>query len=223
MKSTPGSARATPLHGQVKLVPSIRNWFSLVPEPNADTVVAVPLARRRRRDARGGPDEVEHARPSRRDRFEILGAEAGSEPRVSCFDARARSLDRDRFREAAQRQNGRSLDGGACADADVLFAIGRESRSSMSSTYGPGGRAGKRSWPFSFVVCVAGPPISAGEPTRTTAPERTPPCSSLTVPMREPVRPCATAARGRNNATPARSTKQHRVREGVRPRHSVSM
>ena len=43
MKSTPGSARATPLHGQVKFVPSIRNWFSLVPEPNADTVVAVPL------------------------------------------------------------------------------------------------------------------------------------------------------------------------------------
>ena len=43
MKSMPGSARATPLHGQVKLVPSKRNWFSLVPEPNADTVVTVPL------------------------------------------------------------------------------------------------------------------------------------------------------------------------------------
>src|SRR3954454_10651499 len=43
MKSTPGSARATPLHGQVKFVPSMRNWFSLVPEPNADTVVAVAL------------------------------------------------------------------------------------------------------------------------------------------------------------------------------------
>src|SRR5436190_22870221 len=43
MKSTPGSNRATPLHGQVVLVPSIRNWFSLVPEPNAEVVVAVPL------------------------------------------------------------------------------------------------------------------------------------------------------------------------------------
>src|SRR4029434_7919461 len=42
MKSTPASARATPLHGQVKLVPSIRNWFSLVPEPKDDTVVVVP-------------------------------------------------------------------------------------------------------------------------------------------------------------------------------------
>ena len=40
----------------------------------------------------------------------------------------------------------------------------------MSSTYGPGGSAGKRSCPFSFVVSVAGPPISAGELTRTTAP-----------------------------------------------------
>ena len=49
MKSTPGSARATPLHGQVKFVPSMRNWFSLTPEPSADTLVAdtvvvVPLA-----------------------------------------------------------------------------------------------------------------------------------------------------------------------------------
>src|SRR5687767_2145875 len=43
MKSTPGSARATPLQGQVKFVPSIRNWFSFTPEPNAETVVAVPL------------------------------------------------------------------------------------------------------------------------------------------------------------------------------------
>src|SRR5216683_2872780 len=43
MKSTPGSDRAIPLHGQVKFVPSMRNWFSLVPEPNTDTVVVVPL------------------------------------------------------------------------------------------------------------------------------------------------------------------------------------
>src|SRR5688572_12218148 len=43
MKSTPGSDRATPLHGHVKLVPSNRNWFSFVPEPNADTVAVVPL------------------------------------------------------------------------------------------------------------------------------------------------------------------------------------
>ena len=43
MKSMPGSDRAIPLHGQVMFVPSMRNWFSLVPEPNAETVVVVPL------------------------------------------------------------------------------------------------------------------------------------------------------------------------------------
>src|SRR4029450_10155993 len=44
MKSTPGSARETPWHGQVKLVPSMRKAFSLTPEPNADTVKVAPLA-----------------------------------------------------------------------------------------------------------------------------------------------------------------------------------
>src|SRR5712671_6629850 len=43
MKSMPGSDRATPLQGQVKFVPSIRNWFSFVPDPNAEMVVTVPL------------------------------------------------------------------------------------------------------------------------------------------------------------------------------------
>src|SRR4051812_48715090 len=43
MTSTLGSARDTPAHGQVKLVPSIRNRFSLPPEPNAETVFTVPL------------------------------------------------------------------------------------------------------------------------------------------------------------------------------------
>ena len=31
------------LHGRVKFVPSKGNWFSLVPEPNAETVGTVPL------------------------------------------------------------------------------------------------------------------------------------------------------------------------------------
>ena len=43
MTSTLGSARETPAHGHVKLVPSIRNRFSLTPEPKADTVLTVPL------------------------------------------------------------------------------------------------------------------------------------------------------------------------------------
>ena len=65
--------------------------------------------------------------PSRRDRSEVLGAEASPESGVSRFDARARSLDHDRFRDARQLQDRRSLDGGAGPDADVLFVIGRES------------------------------------------------------------------------------------------------
>ncbi len=43
MTSTLGSARETPEHGHVKLVPSIRNRFSLTPEPKAVTVLTVPL------------------------------------------------------------------------------------------------------------------------------------------------------------------------------------
>jgi hypothetical protein len=43
MKSTPGSDRASPLHGQVKFVPSIKNVFSLLPEPNAETLLVDTL------------------------------------------------------------------------------------------------------------------------------------------------------------------------------------
>ena len=50
----------------------------------------------------------------------------------------------------------------------------------MSSAYDPGGSAWKRSRPVSGVVNVTGPPINAGELTRTTAPTRTPPWVSLT-------------------------------------------
>src|SRR6266542_761502 len=43
MMSTLGSARDTPAQGQVKFVPSMRNRFSLPPEPKAATVFTVPL------------------------------------------------------------------------------------------------------------------------------------------------------------------------------------
>ena len=172
MKSTPGSDRATPLHGHVKFVPSMRNWFSLVPEPNADTLLVGAAARRGRRDAGGGPDEVEHAGPSRRDRLEVLGAEARLESAVSRFDARARSLDDDRFGDACQLQDRRSLDGGAGADADVLFVIGRESLELDVEHVRSGRQSREAQLPFLVrVSSVAGPPISAGELTRTTAPE----------------------------------------------------
>ena len=43
MKSTPGSDLASPLQGQVKFVPSMRNAFSLVPEPNTETLLLATL------------------------------------------------------------------------------------------------------------------------------------------------------------------------------------
>src|SRR5438046_6294130 len=82
----------------------------------------------------------------------------------------------------------------------------------MSSAYVPGGRTGNRSCPLSFVVIVAGPPINAGEVTRTTAPGRTAPCSSLTVPTSAPVRTWASVGSGANRNAAARSTaKQGRI------------
>src|SRR6185369_12241187 len=87
----------------------------------------------------------------------------------------------------------------------------------MSSAYAPEGIAGNRSCPVSFVVRLDGPPISAGEVTRTTAPEMTLPCASLTVPMRAPVRPCAAVTRG--DTTHAAAHNSNRVsRDGVTDR-----
>ena len=50
-------------------------------------------ARRGGRDARGGPDEVEHAESPHRDQLEIVGAEAGLETAASRFETRAGALD----------------------------------------------------------------------------------------------------------------------------------
>ena len=64
MKSMPGSDRATPLHGQVKFVPSKRNRFSLVPEPNADTVVVDAVLVRAFGGGEGtGPSPVDRSKP----------------------------------------------------------------------------------------------------------------------------------------------------------------
>ena len=76
--------------------------------------------------------------------------------------------------------------------------------------YVPGGRTGNRNCPLSLVVTVAGPPISAGEVTRTEAPGSTPPCSSVTVPRRAPVKLCAAAKRGETLAATI-STRNRRA------------
>ena len=115
-----------PLHGQVKFVPSIRNWFSLVPEPNAETVVTVPL------DGEVGETPgaalIESNMLDRR--VGIDGRSSGPKrvlnplSRASMREP-APSTD-ERFRGPRQLQDSRSLDGGACPDADVLFVRGCE-------------------------------------------------------------------------------------------------
>src|SRR6476646_553577 len=80
----------------------------------------------------------------------------------------------------------------------------------MSSTYVPGGSSGNLSCPLSLVVVDAGQQLRSGEGARTLAPGSTAPCSSLSVPTRAPVRPCACAIPG-NSAHPThRSTSDQR-------------
>ena len=171
-------------------------------------------SRRGGRDAGGGPDEVEHARPSRRDRFEVLGAEASPESAASCFDARARSLDHDRFREACQLQDSRSLDGGACPDADVLFVVGRKSLHLDVEHVRSRRQSGEAQLPF----LVRGQRRRAANQRRRadangTGTGRTPPCASLTVPMRAPVNPCAAVTRG--HTTHAAAHNRNRLRRNL--------
>jgi hypothetical protein len=59
-----------------------------------------------------------------------------------------------------------------------LSAGARPPRRDHSQVLDPGGSDGKRSCPFWFVVNVIGPPISADELTRTTAPGGTPRCAA---------------------------------------------
>src|SRR5262249_18726729 len=79
----------------------------------------------------------------------------------------------------------------------------------MSSAYEPGGRTGNRSCPLSFVVIVAGPPINAGEATRTNAPGTTAACSSLTVPTSAPVKTWASVGTDASTHAAVRSTGKH--------------
>src|SRR3970040_2680841 len=55
------------------------------------------------------------------------------------------------------------------------------------SAYAPGAEFGNRNCPFSFVTWVEGPLGRAGELIVIEAPGKTPPDSSLTVPMMVPV------------------------------------
>ena len=75
--------------------------------------------------------------------------------------------------------------------------------------------------PFSFVVDRRRPPISAGDVTRTTAPGRTPPCASRTVPTSAPVNPCADS-RARAHDAAAISKMDLFTHQKLRPLHAQS-
>ena len=82
--------------------------------------------RRRRRDARSGPDRIEHARSPHRNRRQGLGAEAGAESAVPCLQPGAGAFDYERKAVSRRLQRKRSLDGGAYRDPDVIFVRGCE-------------------------------------------------------------------------------------------------
>ena len=189
MKSTPGSVRATPLHGQVVFMPSMRNWFSLVPEPNAEIVVAIPL-----------DGEVGDTPGAALTKSNMLARRVG----IASMSSEPKRVPNPGFR-ASMREPVPSTTTDSSTPASFSVAVlsmvapaaikmscsckVANPGISISSAYTPGGRTGNRSCPFSFVISVAGPPISAGELRRTVAPWMAAPCSSRTVPMRLPVSP----------------------------------
>ena len=189
MMSMLGSARETPAQGQVKFVPSMRNRFSLPPDPNADTVFTVPLdgevgdtpgaaliesnmLNRRVGMVRrySGPNRVSNPllRASMREPEPWTTTDSAS-PATSTrrfsrvwHPRRCGRLPRDRARIPATRCRAHKS---REAERGIAIALSRP-------------------W-----CIVAGPPISAGEVTRTRAPGMTAPCSSLTVPTRAPSGP----------------------------------
>lgn len=90
MKSTSGSAGPKRSHRQVKFIPSIRNWFSLLPEPNADTPGAAltksnMLARRVGIELRSSapnrvPNEVRGVALEVTERTDLVGEITHAEP-----------------------------------------------------------------------------------------------------------------------------------------------
>ena len=190
MKSMPGSARAMPLQGQVKFVPSMRNWFSLVPEPNAETVVARALD--------GEVGEIP-GRPGWKSNMlarrvgialRSSGPNLGSKsqgPALRCASPLPgrRSTPRRphlKYPPSPQWWSPRRL--------TDIFVVGSQTPGSFDVEHGQSreaepGSAVALSRPLA--TAVAGPPISAGELTRIAAPGSAPPCASFTPPISDPV------------------------------------
>ena len=146
MKSTPGSDRATPLHGHVKFVPSRRNWFSLVPEPNTDTLVVDPLPLGRRRRDTPGAALMKSNMLARRVGIASRSAGPNRVPNRGSVRRCASPLPPRRRIQRCRRASARPfLDGGAGPDADVLFMHVAKPGIVTSSTYIPEEETGSAS------------------------------------------------------------------------------
>ena len=176
MKSMPGSARASPLHGHVKFVPSMRNVFSFVPEPNADTLLLVPLAG----DVGDTPGEA-LTKSNMLNRLAGMALRSSGPKRVSNPLPRASirepapSTTNDSSKPATLRTTVLSMVAPPPMPNALLVIAPEALELRCRERTVPEARAGNRSWPSSLVVSDATPPINAGELTRTIAPRRTPP------------------------------------------------
>src|SRR4051812_47600969 len=189
MKSTPGSARATPLAGEVKLVPSMRNVFSLTPEPKADTRELPPVP--------GDVTEMPGAGPIRSNMLErrvgIVAMSPGPKrvpnplPRASMREP-APSTTTDSATPATFRTAVRSMVAPAPMPTSVSWYVANPGIS-MSIVYTPGGSDGNRNCPFSLVIAEAGPQIGGAGATRPGAPGGPPPCAPRPVRMTPPSTP----------------------------------
>ena len=104
----------------------MRNWFSLLPDPKAEIVVVVPL-----------DGEVAEMPGAARIQSNMLLRRVGidaisSTPNrvlkswITGLDPRAGTLDANGFGHARDAERNRPFQGGAAADADVLFVIRHE-------------------------------------------------------------------------------------------------
>ena len=172
------------------LVPSIRNWFSLVPEPKAEMVVTVPL-----------DGEVADTPGVLRSASNMLARREGIAVRSSGPNRVANPGFRASMRDAAPStvticttgdgMSTTTLDRRAAANVDPRFPPRRKAVVANFEGVGTRRKGGKAQLAFSLVTWLIVSPINALELTSTCAPRTAPPCSSRTVPIRVPVSPWA--------------------------------
>ena len=160
------------------------------------------------RDAWSDLYEIEQAEPASRDVPDVVGAEARLETAASGLDARA-PFDLDGLGDARDRQCDDTLDGRPCADLDLLVAIRGKPVHPYFERVETGRKGLKSQLPFLVGDRDGRAADESRELTVTCAPGRTPPCSSLTVPINVPVSPCGRTVRGTSRNARKRTKSEH--------------